>query len=58
MRRNNGDSTFTDVTEESGTDDPRWSAGAAFVDIDLDGWLDLVVVDSRPRKTGSSSWRK
>jgi hypothetical protein len=36
--------TFTDVTAESGTDDPRWSTSAAFVDIDHDGWLDLYAV--------------
>ncbi|MCZ6560590.1 MAG: VCBS repeat-containing protein [Gammaproteobacteria bacterium] len=42
--RNNGDGTFSDVSEESGTADPRWSHSAVFVDIDRDGWLDLMVV--------------
>ena len=41
--RNNGDGTFTDVTGATGTDDPRWSVSAAFLDYDRDGWLDLYV---------------
>jgi hypothetical protein len=44
MFRNNGDGTFADVSNESGTDDPRsWGVSAAFVDYDRDGWLDLFV---------------
>src|SRR5581483_6157172 len=30
--RNNGDGTFTDVTAQTHTDDPRWSSSAAFFD--------------------------
>jgi hypothetical protein len=41
LYRNNGNGTFTDVTRESGVDDPRWSSSAAFVDYDRDGDLDL-----------------
>ncbi|MBI3492954.1 MAG: CRTAC1 family protein, partial [Acidobacteria bacterium] len=40
---NNGDGTFTDVTDRSGTADPGWSVSASFVDFDRDGWLDLFV---------------
>ena len=44
MFRNNGDGTFTDVTQESGTGDPAsWGVSAAFLDYDRDGWLDLFV---------------
>jgi hypothetical protein len=44
MFRNNGDGTFTDVSKQTGTDDPAaWGVSAAFVDIDRDGWLDLFV---------------
>ena len=44
MFRNNGDGTFSDVSEESGTHDPdRWGVSAAFLDYDRDGWLDLFV---------------
>ncbi|MEM6457719.1 MAG: CRTAC1 family protein, partial [Acidobacteriota bacterium] len=37
---------FVDATGDSpGLDDPRWSVGATFVDVDRDGWLDLYVVN-------------
>jgi len=32
MYRNQGNGTFDDVTEHSGTGDPRWSTGAIFFD--------------------------
>jgi hypothetical protein len=41
--KNNGDGTFTDVTKSAGVSDPRWSTGAAFLDYDNDGRLDLFV---------------
>ena len=42
--RNNGDGTFSDVSEQSGTHDPDgWGVSAAFLDYDRDGWLDLFV---------------
>lgn len=37
--------TFTDVTGISGTQDERWSTSASFVDYDLDGDLDLFVLN-------------
>ncbi len=45
LYRNNGNATFTDVTEESGlvTDSDAYSTGAAFLDYDRDGRLDLFV---------------
>ena len=43
MFLNQGDGTFSDVTRRSGTDDPRWSTSAAFLDYDRDGRLDLFV---------------
>ncbi|MCB0216626.1 MAG: VCBS repeat-containing protein, partial [Chloroflexi bacterium] len=45
--RNTGDGRFEDVTQTAGEglDDPRWSAGASFVDYDRDGWLDLMIVN-------------
>jgi hypothetical protein len=42
---NNGDGTFTDITDEAGLSNPAWGTSAAFVDYDRDGWLDLVVVN-------------
>ena len=43
MFRNRGDGTFTDVSLQTGTDDPSWGVSAAFFDYDRDGWLDLFV---------------
>lgn len=40
--RNNGDYTFTNVTEEWGNEMPSLSNGAAYADLDNDGDLDLV----------------
>ncbi|RXH56890.1 CRTAC1 family protein [Granulicella sibirica] len=49
LYRNNGNGTFTDVTEASGTRGDNtpgntWSTSAAWVDLDNDGLLDLVVL--------------
>jgi len=49
---NNGDGTFTDVSLKSGVADRTGYYGLAsvFVDVDDDGWLDLLVAnDSVPR---------
>src|SRR5690606_21362863 len=45
LMRNLGDGTFVDVTENAGVggDGETWSTGAAWLDFDLDGRLDLVV---------------
>ncbi|PYK60464.1 MAG: RNA-binding protein, partial [Verrucomicrobia bacterium] len=41
LYRNNGDGTFTDVTEQAGVEGNSWSTSAAFFDYDGDGSLDL-----------------
>src|SRR4030081_3755650 len=49
---NNGDGTFTDVSKKAGVSDPQGYYGLAsvFVDVDDDGWLDLLVAnDSVPK---------
>jgi hypothetical protein len=45
LYHNNGNGTFTDVTRESGLlqAEDHWNTGAAFVDCDRDGHLDLFV---------------
>ena len=45
LYHNNGDGTFTDVTNKSGTGDSRWSSSATFFDYNSDGDLDLYVVN-------------
>jgi hypothetical protein len=51
LYHNNGDGTFTDVTEKAGLAKPDkefgplWSVGAAWVDVNNDGRLDLFVVN-------------
>jgi hypothetical protein len=39
--RNNGDNTFTDVSEKAGVGLKAFTSSAAFVDYDNDGWLDI-----------------
>jgi hypothetical protein len=51
LYHNNGDGTFTDVSEKSGIlkPGPRYSITAASYDYDNDGWPDIyVAVDSEP----------
>ena len=43
--QNEGDGTFTDITEATGTGVTAWSSSAAFADINNDGHLDLYVVN-------------
>jgi len=43
---NNGDGTFSDISEPSGVkNEGRWAASAAWFDFDRDGLLDLVVTN-------------
>lgn len=42
---NNGDGTFREVSVEAGVTIGRWAWGSNFVDINNDGWEDLVVAN-------------
>jgi FG-GAP-like repeat/ASPIC and UnbV len=43
LLKNNGDRTFTDVTQESGLSAPVSSIAAGWSDYDNDGWLDVFI---------------
>ncbi|MFQ5715313.1 MAG: HEAT repeat domain-containing protein [Candidatus Scalinduaceae bacterium] len=45
LYHNNGDGTFTDVTEKAGVGDSGWGMGCAFGDYDNDGNPDLYVTN-------------
>ena len=46
LYHNNGNGTFTDVTEKAGVADPGgWATSAGWFDYDKDGYLDLVVLN-------------
>ena len=48
LYRNNGDGTFTDVTERAGVGDTGWGMGCAVGDYDNDGNLDVYVTNYGP----------
>jgi hypothetical protein len=43
LLRNNGDGTFTDVSEVAGITGHAWSTAVGLADLDGDGWLDIYV---------------
>jgi hypothetical protein len=43
--RNEGDGTFTDVSDAAGVRDAQWAWSAEFLDYDNDGRLDLYAVN-------------
>lgn len=45
LYRNNGNSTFSDVSEEVGLIENGWNGDALPIDINRDGWVDLYVTD-------------
>ena len=55
LYRNNGDGTFTDVTEEAGLIDPRGGWASLFFDYDRDGDLDLYVTRDGWRGVAANS---
>ncbi|HIE03222.1 MAG TPA: CRTAC1 family protein [Candidatus Latescibacteria bacterium] len=50
LYRNNGDGTFTDVTEEAGVGDTGWGMGCTAVDYDNDGYTDIYVANFGPNR--------
>src|ERR1700757_3098407 len=61
LYHNNGNGTFTDVTEKAGVAGGGWSVSAGFFDYDNDGKLDLFVTrymewDTKHSKTCGGEW--
>ncbi len=61
LYHNNGDGTFTDVTEKAGVAAGGWSVSAGFFDYDNDGRLDLFVTrymkwDTKSNKACGGKW--
>lgn len=61
LYHNNGDGTFTDVTEKAGVAGGGWCISAGFFDYDNDGHLDLFVTrymewDTKHSKTCGGDW--
>ena len=50
LLRNNGDGTFSDVTNQAGLGDTEWSSGCAVGDFNNDGFVDLYVTNYGPNK--------
>jgi hypothetical protein len=48
LYKNNGNGTFTEVSEEAGLDDNHWSMAAGAIDYDNDGDQDLYVLNYGP----------
>ena len=42
---NRGDSTWVDIAPLSGLEATEWTWGAVFLDVDLDGWEDLLIAN-------------
>ena len=48
LYKNNGDGTFTEVSEKAGLDDRHWSMAAGAIDYDNDGDQDLYLLNYGP----------
>src|SRR5689334_13058995 len=46
---NRGDTTFAEIAQLSGLEAAEWAWSCVFLDVDLDGWEDLLVVDGIER---------
>ncbi len=62
LYRNNGDGTFTDITEIAGVGDTGWGMGCAFADYDNDGDAELYVTNYKAnvfyRNDGEGRFKK
>lgn len=45
---NRGDGSYTELSELAGVEASGWSWGTMFMDVDLDGWQDLLIATGHP----------
>lgn len=45
---NRGDGSYTELSELAGVEASGWSWGTMFLDVDLDGWQDLLIATGHP----------
>ncbi len=55
---NNGDGTFTDVTEKAGLAGTGYDTGVAIGDYDNDGYEDIFVGGRSPQHALPQQWRR
>ena len=48
---NRGDGTYAEIAYLAGLAASEWSWGTAFIDVDLDGWEDLLIVNGHERSS-------
>ncbi|MCB9730825.1 MAG: VCBS repeat-containing protein [Deltaproteobacteria bacterium] len=56
LYRNLGGHHYAEIALDAGVNDGGWGWGALAVDLDQDGWLDLVQVNGRPSPNGTGEW--
>lgn len=56
LYQNQGDGTFVDVTDAAGVREGDWGRGASFGDLNLDGWLDLYMVNGMGQIEDGPGW--
>jgi hypothetical protein len=56
LYRNNGDGTFTNVTDQASVGDARWGSSCAFADYDNDGNVDLYVANYLNLTLADNKW--
>lgn len=57
LQLNHGNGTFSEIAQLAGVAKTDWSWAPLFVDLDLDGWKDLVVTNGFKRDTRDNDFR-
>ncbi len=54
--KNNGNGTFTNMTDSTGVKNLEWGASVAFFDMDMDGFLDIYVTNYVEYSLDNNPW--